>query len=84
MHQYTISLSCFRIVCQTAVIHYVHISKYIRMDDCYFSKPGARVAALIFSKPFVAVFYEFYNEVIVWLLVCLFFVSMPFASLLGT
>ena len=43
-----------------------------------------RVAASIFSKPFVAVFYEFYKPL--WLLaccVCLLIVSTPFASMLG-
>ena len=41
-----------------------------------------RVAALIFSKPFVAVFYEFSKPL--WLLVCFLIVSTPFASMLGT
>ena len=43
------------------------------------------VAALVFSKPFVAVFYEFSKPL--WLLVCcvcLLIVSTPFASKLGT
>ena len=43
------------------------------------------VAALIFSKPFVDVFYEFSKPL--WLLVCcvcLLIVFTPFACMLGT
>ena len=53
--------------------------------DCYFSKAlwliVARVAALIYSKPFVSVIYEFSMPLS---LVCLLFVSTAFATMLGT
>ena len=53
----------------------------MRMSSCLAYATYVRVflvASLIFSKPFVAVFYE------AIVATCLLIVSMPFASMLGT
>ena len=42
------------------------------------------MAALSFSKPFVAVFYEFYKPLWLVVSVCLLIITTPFASMLGT
>ena len=63
---------------------YILTLNFLRHCGHLFSKPlifKAKVAVLIFSKPFVAVFYQFYKPL--WLLVCcdyLLIASTPLLS----